>query len=96
MLAQPLIEDWISQNRGVEARLQGAASDLARALERLPETMANVDAALTGLAGAGIRIRAERANNPDGRDGRGRESRWALWAALLAIAVALLTLLSSD
>jgi hypothetical protein len=58
--------------------------------------MANVDAALTGLAGAGIRIRAEKANNPGGRDGGSREARWALWAALLAIAVALLTLLLSD
>ncbi|MGB0749534.1 MAG: 2-polyprenylphenol 6-hydroxylase [Magnetospiraceae bacterium] len=44
-LAQPLIEDWIKQNLGPQARARDAASDLGAVLERLPRTLSNVERA---------------------------------------------------
>ncbi len=35
-LAQPLIEEWMRENRGPEARLRDAAGDVVATLERLP------------------------------------------------------------
>ena len=43
LLARPLVEDWMRQNRGPEARLRDAATDLGQFLERLPETLRKIE-----------------------------------------------------
>ena len=49
-LAEPLIEAWMRENRGPEARLRGAADELSTILERLPGLVVNVEAAAADLA----------------------------------------------
>ena len=36
MLARPLVEEWMRENRGPEARLRDAAADALESLQRLP------------------------------------------------------------
>ena len=42
-LARPLIEDWMRENRGPEARLRDAAADTMAVLERLPGLMKDLE-----------------------------------------------------
>ena len=42
-LAQPLIEEWMRENRGPEARLRDAAADTIGVLERLPSLVRDVE-----------------------------------------------------
>jgi ubiquinone biosynthesis protein len=59
-LARPLIEDWMRENRGPEARLRQAASDAAAAIERLPTLVRNLERAATQLAeGGGLQLHPE-------------------------------------
>jgi ubiquinone biosynthesis protein len=88
-LAEPLIEAWMVENRGPEARARGAIQDLGRALERLPRLVADAESLASDLAAGGLRL------HPDslealGTEGAGRSAHWAFWIALLALAVALL------
>lgn len=91
MLAQPLIEDWIRQNRGVEARLEGAASELARMLQRLPATLAHLDAAIH----RGVKLHPDSVRQLSKRDGPPRPSRWAFTLLLVALALVGMLILSS-
>ena len=89
-LAQPLIEDWVRQNRGPEARLRDSAVEALDTLRRLPGTVAEVEQVARELAGGGIRL------HPDtlkalGRDGGGW--RWQHWLPWLIAAGLLLALL---
>jgi ubiquinone biosynthesis protein len=52
-LARPLIEDWMRENRGPEARLRQVASDVAQAVERLPEILRDLEKVTTLLADEG-------------------------------------------
>ena len=44
MLAEPLIADWMRENRGPEARLRDLAADAARLAERVPRYLSKLDA----------------------------------------------------
>jgi ubiquinone biosynthesis protein len=84
-LAQPLIEGWMRENRGPEARLRDVAEDIGGALERLPRTLADIEQAAAGLANGGLKLHPEslRSFAPDGTG-----PRWhlpALWLALAAL-----------
>ena len=94
-LAQPLIETWMRENRGPEARLKDAAQDIARTLERLPETLTNIEAAAAQLADGGLQLHPETLKAL-GREsgGNGRRHLWALWAAVAALAAAVAVSLS--
>jgi ubiquinone biosynthesis protein len=52
-LARPLIEEWMRENRGPEARLRQAAADAAAAFERLPEILRDFEKVTTLLADEG-------------------------------------------
>jgi ubiquinone biosynthesis protein len=93
LLAQPLIEDWMRENRGPEARLRDAAQDLARTLERLPGTLADLERAAADLAKDGLKLHPDTIKAFGAvRNGDGA-SRWALWLALAALAVAVAAIL---
>jgi ubiquinone biosynthesis protein len=51
-LSRPLIEQWMRENRGPEARIADAVRDAVEALERLPALLKNVERA-AGLIGGG-------------------------------------------
>jgi ubiquinone biosynthesis protein len=87
-MAQPLIEDWMREHRGPEARLRDTASDWAGHLQRLPETLANLERAAGQLSGSGLKLHAETlAAFAAGRD------RSRLQIRIIWIAVALLGIL---
>ena len=73
-LARPLIEEWMRENRGPEARLADAVRDAVEALERLPALLKNVErAALIDGGGACRSIRARWPRSP----GAAPSSCWA-------------------
>ena len=93
-LAQPLIEEWIADNLGPEARLRDSVTDGAALVQRLPKLVTNAEAALAMIAEGGVRLHPDtmaalaksgRAANESGGGG-------LLWPviALMAIAAAML------
>jgi ubiquinone biosynthesis protein len=88
-LAEPLIEAWMVENRGPEARARGVLQDLGRTLERLPRLAAGAESLASDLAAGGLRLHPDSLKALGGQ-GAGRNARWAFWIALLALAVAVL------
>ncbi len=91
-LARPLIEDWMRENRGPEARVLDAAADARRLLDRLPSLVHNLEHVAARLVNEGLQL-------DDEALGALRERRsaallvaaplWLIVVGLLAIAVAL-------
>ena len=80
-LARPLIEAWMREHRGPQARIAEQLRALAEAAERLPATMRNLDRAL------------ERLGRPDETDPPAPPAwHWPHWAAIAVLAVAVLAL----
>ena len=84
-LARPLIEDWMVENMGPEARARDAVSDVTHWLERLPALVADMEESVGTLARGGLRL------HPDSVRALAAERRkgglgWPCWvaAALLA------------
>ena len=87
-LAQPLIESWMRESRGPEARLRDTAEELRGALQRLPGLIANTEKAAADLAAGGLRLHPETLKALGGNR-TGGAARWAIWIALIALVVAL-------
>jgi ubiquinone biosynthesis protein len=91
-LARPMIEEWMRENRGVEARIADAVADAAGLLERLPSLVHNLENVVSTLVSEGLQL-------DDEAIGALRERReaallmsvpiWLIALALLAIAAAL-------
>ena len=92
-LAETLIAEWMRENRGPEARIGEAASDLMRAIERLPRLLAEAEIA-TAVLVEGVRLHPETVRQFRDMPARPTGAHRALWAAviLLAAAVAALAL----
>jgi ubiquinone biosynthesis protein len=91
ILAQPLIEEWMHDNLGPEARVRDAAGELRQAAERLPGLVAGADQIARDLASGGLRVHPDSLQALSGRgDGLGR---WALWIAVAALVIALIAAL---
>jgi ubiquinone biosynthesis protein len=90
-LAQPLIEDWMRENRGPEARIRDAAQEVAQALERLPAMLRNLDKAAAKLAENGLKLHPETAEALARTQGATAWQLRALWlvAAVLALVLIL-------
>lgn len=91
-LAQPLIDAWMRQNRGPEARLREGVEDVLHGLRQLPTLADNLERATAELAGGRIRLHPETVAQLNARGG-GNHVRWALPVALAALAMALAALL---
>jgi ubiquinone biosynthesis protein len=81
-LAQPLIEEWMRQNRGPEAQLAERAADAFRAIERLPHAVAEFERAARDVADGNLRINFTGDTN--------RTPQWPLWLAIAALAILLI------
>jgi ubiquinone biosynthesis protein len=91
-LARPMIEDWMRENRGVEARVADAVSEITATLQRLPTLVHNLERTVSRLVTEGLQLDDEAIEAL-------RERRdmallmalpsWLMALALLAIAVAL-------
>ncbi len=86
-LAQPLIETWMRENRGPEARLRNAAAELLQSAERLPALLANIDKVTARWAEGGVWL------SPDAVADFGRKQQTTgRWLVVLSTAVALLAI----
>lgn len=56
LLARPLIEDWMIENRGPEARIAEKVRDTVATLERLPRTLQKAEETLDRLARHGMTV----------------------------------------
>jgi ubiquinone biosynthesis protein len=88
-LAEPLIAEWMRENRGPEARIGEAASDLARAFERLPRLFAEAETAAAALAD-GVRLHPETVKQLQAARPTGAHR--ALWSAVAVLATAVAAL----
>lgn len=71
-LAQPLIEDWMREHRGPEARLAEITADTILAVQRLPDAVRAVEQAATTISEG--RLSLDLQNRP--------VSRWPVWLAI--------------
>ncbi|MGH6959256.1 MAG: AarF/UbiB family protein, partial [Dongiaceae bacterium] len=90
MLAQPLIEHWMRDNRGPEARLRNTAADIARIVERLPAVVSDVEKAVGRLAEGGVKLHPETMAALGRGQSSGGTILWVLVAVIGALALALL------
>jgi ubiquinone biosynthesis protein len=86
-LAQPLIEEWMLENRGPEARIVEAAGEIARIAGRLPEFVADLEAA-SALARGGVKLAPETLQALTPR--RNDKQTWLVWTAIALLALAVL------
>jgi ubiquinone biosynthesis protein len=91
-LAQPLIEEWMRENRGPEARVADAVADTMAVLERLPAFLRDVEklgAAIT--EGGGLPLHPDTLAEIARRDALALLGLplWVIALALAAIAIAL-------
>jgi len=91
-LAQPLIDAWMRENLGPEARLREGIEDVLRGLRQLPALADTLERTTEGLATGQIRLHPETIRQLSTRNG-GNVARWALPVALAALALALVALL---
>ena len=75
------------ENRGPEARIADAAGELARIAGRLPEFVANLEAAAGTLARGGVRLDSKALDALARRQNGSRG--WLVWAAIALLALAL-------
>jgi ubiquinone biosynthesis protein len=85
-MARPLIEQWMRENRGPEARLREAVRHGMETLERLPSLVRRLDEAIIVL---GRPPEAGPVPSP-ARNPRRGPALWPLWAAIAVLGVALL------
>jgi ubiquinone biosynthesis protein len=91
-LARPLIEDWMRENRGPEARMRDTVLDTMGALERLPNLMRDLERLGTAITeGGGLPLHPDTVAEIARRDAIELLGLplWLIAAALVAIAVAL-------
>lgn len=91
-LAQPLMEEWMRENRGPEARTVEVIKNLRDTIDRVPRLIAAAEIAAARIAGGSIKL------DPDTvralRGGSGRYTRYAGWLALVLAFAALVISLS--
>ncbi|GAB6052309.1 2-polyprenylphenol 6-hydroxylase [Magnetospira thiophila] len=77
LLARPLIEDWVIDNLGPQAKVFDAIEDLSDSLRRLPRTLSNLETALHNLSDQGLRVHPETLRGlHDGGQTRGGVPLW--------------------
>lgn len=59
LMARPLVEDWVLQNLGPEARIVEAAAGIASAVRHLPVLLDNLDKGAAALADGRLRLHPE-------------------------------------
>lgn len=89
-LARPLIEDWMRENRGLEAQVLDAAESVVRAVRRLPDVMRETERAAALLADGGLKLHPDTINAlAEERSRRRRLELYPLWVAVAVLALAL-------
>lgn len=80
MLAQPLIEEWMREHRGPEARVRAAVGETLSQIERLPGLVNRAEAVVEALSdGAPL--------PPDRPAAQRRSPNWLLYIIILAVLI---------
>ena len=90
-LARPLIEGWMMENMGPEARIREAADSMLDVLERLPYLVSEMEESLGHAARHGIRVDPASLGALAG--GNGRRGNWRIWAMAAAAVVVIAVIL---
>ncbi|MEP4377949.1 MAG: 2-polyprenylphenol 6-hydroxylase [Alphaproteobacteria bacterium] len=75
-LALPLVEEWMREHRGPEARLAEITADVIHAATRLPKAVEAVEQAATRIADGEVKLDLGRSGAP----------QWPLWVAVAVLA----------
>jgi ubiquinone biosynthesis protein len=80
-LARPLVERWMFENLGPQAKIKDSVTALLGTLERLPRLVAHAEKTVEALRDGGLKLHPEslRAMG-DARRGRGLFPAWLPWA----------------
>lgn len=91
-LARPLIERWVRQNMGVNARVRTTVTGLAHTLERLPRLLDMAEKSIMAVQDGGLRLHPDTVhkalNNSRAKPGLLTSLPWVL-TAIMAVALAL-------
>jgi ubiquinone biosynthesis protein len=89
-LARPLIEGWMRDNRGPEARLRESVEEAAGAAARLPGLLADLEIAARDLAQRGLKLDPASLRALRDGSGQGNGLAWPLWLVVLLLAILVL------
>ena len=90
-LAQPLIEAWMRENRGPEARVRQSVEDVARAVAQLPRLIVGLERMSTDLAEGGLKVHPDSLREVTDALRRQRSAaEWPLWILIAVLLAALL------
>ena len=88
LLIRPLIEDWMIENLGPEAKIRDAVRNLSEAVERLPEVMSGIETTSKLLANGQVKLHPDTIRALRGEDSGGpKRHTTVLWLAALALLV---------
>ncbi|MBF0324663.1 MAG: 2-polyprenylphenol 6-hydroxylase [Alphaproteobacteria bacterium] len=91
-MARPLIESWMIDNLGPQARVKETVVGAVHALERLPRMLAETEKAYTAMLNGGLKLHPDTMSAMRGEGGRRRGAPgWLPWV-LAAVLAALLVL----
>jgi ubiquinone biosynthesis protein len=84
-LARPLIEAWMRENRGPEARVVDEIEAVVNALRTLPRVVKATEMAATLVSEGGVKLHPETVKRLlDGFVRRRQRMMWAMWVATMA------------
>lgn len=88
-LARPLIEDWMIENLGPEARIRDTMTGLAEAVDRLPKVFNDIEEGATMLSEGRVKLHPETiaAMKQGNGAGRGLPVLWLTVALMAVVAV---------
>ncbi len=89
-LPRPMIEDWMLQHRGPQARIKEAASHAITLAERLPQIIEATDKVMGSMTEGGVKLHPETVARFAEESAKRRRSFWPVWLALFSAALALL------
>jgi ubiquinone biosynthesis protein len=84
-LAQPLVEEWMRENRGPEARIAEATRTTIDIVGRIPNLVSDMEAAAATIARGGVKLHPDTLGAFTRANGRGRG--WLIWVAIGALAL---------
>ncbi|MGE4280161.1 MAG: 2-polyprenylphenol 6-hydroxylase [Magnetospirillum sp.] len=90
-MARPMIETWMFQHLGPQARLKDGVVGVVQSLERLPRMLAETEKAYTNLMNGGLKLHPDTVRAMRGEGGGRRTTAWLPWvlAAILGILLVL-------
>ena len=85
-LARPLIESWMMQNLGPQARVKETVTNAVATLERLPRMLAETEKAYASMMSGGLRLHPDTVAAMRGEGRRKGLPGWLPWALVAVLA----------